>query len=370
MKRFLLIVTVALLAVSAAQAQPAKRRTTTSTAAAQRQTAQKQGTDRASLLFPTSDAMPEDVVWRRDIYRQLDLNKDGNAPLYYPVEPVGNQCNLFTYIFRLVLTGRVNAYKYNLDGNESFAEKDKITDLAADLLNRYYIYYEENNGKYTVADNDVPSAQVKRYYVKESVYLDQRTGTTRTKVVALCPILMEEGFGSDDEGSMASPKPLFWLNYEEIAPYLSKLPVMASNYNNVTNMTADDFFTMTRYDGKIYKTSNMQGKILQDYCKTDSALVKEQKRIEKQLTDFEAGIWTHKEKVDSLDSIPAPEASKASKKVAKTSSKSTAKNGATAVKSGSTTRRSSTSTSSSSSKSKSSGSAKSAPAASARRTRR
>ena len=42
--------------------------------------------------------MPEDVVWKRDIYRQLDLMKDKNAPLYYPVEPIGKQVNLFTYL--------------------------------------------------------------------------------------------------------------------------------------------------------------------------------------------------------------------------------------------------------------------------------
>ena len=67
--------------IGSAFAQPAKRRVTTSNAAAQKgQTEQK--SDRASLMFPTSEDMPEDVVWRRDIYRQLDLMADKNAPLY------------------------------------------------------------------------------------------------------------------------------------------------------------------------------------------------------------------------------------------------------------------------------------------------
>lgn len=58
-------------------------------------------------------------------------------------------------------------------------------------------------------------------------------------------------------------------------------------------MTAEDYFSMNRYEGKIYKTNNMQGKVLANYCKTDSALVKEQKRIEKELSDFENHIWGH-----------------------------------------------------------------------------
>lgn len=64
-------------------------------------------TTRAQISFPTSAAMDEDVVWRRDIYRELNLMESANAGLYYPVEPVGSQMNLFTYIFKLVLSGRV-----------------------------------------------------------------------------------------------------------------------------------------------------------------------------------------------------------------------------------------------------------------------
>lgn len=56
-------------------------------------------------LLPPALLMDEDVVWRRDIYRELDLNSEANAALsYYPVEPKGNQTNLFTTIFRLMMT--------------------------------------------------------------------------------------------------------------------------------------------------------------------------------------------------------------------------------------------------------------------------
>ena len=295
MKRLFLILMVAGLAAGL-YAQPAKRRVTNSNAAAKRGTAARNtNTDRAALLFPVKQAMPEDVVWKRDVYRTLDLTKDANAPLYYPVEPRGRQVNLFTYVFHLMLSGRVNAYTYKLDGVESFDKKDRME--VRDVLDRYSIYYEEKDGKFVVENNDVPSAEVTRYYIKESVYLDQRTGTFSTKVTAICPVLMR---GADEFGSEATPYPLFWLNYDEVAPWLSRLPIMASNLNNVTNMTADDYFAMNRYDGKIYKTNNMQGTALANYCKTDSAMLKEQKRIEKEIYDFEEGVWGHMSKEDSI----------------------------------------------------------------------
>ena len=295
MKRLFFVLLGVALYVQA-EAQPARRRVKPNDADKAEKTV-----DRASLQFPVAVEVPEDVVWRRDVYRQLDLTLDKNAPLYYPVEPSAGQINLFTYLFDLLLTGKITAYQYKLDGNESFTSRDKVD--VKELLERYHIYYEEQNGRPRVNASDIPSAEVSRYYIKESSYFDQRTSTFRTKVTALCPVLMR----GDDFGGEATPYPLFWLKYDDISTYLARHTMMASNYNNVTNMTAADYFSMNLYDGKIYKTNNMQGKVLANYCNTDSAMANEQKRIEKQLSDFEKHVWGHDDSV-AVDSTAAKEA--------------------------------------------------------------
>lgn len=90
MKRIILIVCVATVAISAF-AQPARRRIQQQGSRSNANTI----TTRAQISFPTSAPMEEDVVWRRDIYRELNLMDDANAGLYYPTEPVGSQMNLF-----------------------------------------------------------------------------------------------------------------------------------------------------------------------------------------------------------------------------------------------------------------------------------
>lgn len=47
----------------------------------------------------------------------------------------------------------------------------------------------------------------------------------------------------------------------------------------------------------------MLGKTLAQYCPTDSALSKEQKKIESELAAFEKNIWGDQARKDSLDSI-------------------------------------------------------------------
>lgn len=293
-------------------AQPKARR---AQAAKKQQSTQGQMTRRAQLMFPTAIEMPEDVVWRRDIYRELDLNKDANAALYYPVEPIGKQLNLFTYVFKLALFGYIPVYEYRLDGNEAFDDSAKV-DMKT-ILDNFHIYYEEKDGKVRVDNSDIPSSEVKMYYIKESAYYDQANSSFRRKVLALCPVMMRD----DDFGGAASKYPLFWIKYSDVEPFLSRQSVMTSNYNNAATMGMDDYFTLTKYDGKIYKTNNMLGRTLAQYCPNDTAMAKEQKRIEQELLKFEENLFGDKAKKDSLDSIARldPKAARAAEKIAKKS---------------------------------------------------
>ena len=321
MKRILMIMTVALVTMTAS-AQPKARR---NAAASNKTQAAQQMTQRARLMYPTALDMPQDVVWRRDIYRELDLNIDANAGLYYPVEPIDKQLNLFTYVFKLALNGYIPVYEYRLDGNEVFSDSAKVA--MKTILDNYHIFYEEKNGKIRVDNSDIPSAEVKMYYLKESAYYDQANATFRRKVISLCPVMMRD----DDFGGEASKYPLFWVKYSDLEPFLNKQTVMTSNLNNAAVMTLDDYFTMNRYEGKIYKTTNMLGRTLAQYCQNDSALKKEQMKIEGELKAFEQNIFGDQAKKDSLDSIAnldpkaAREAQKAAKKANRRNGQNSAK---------------------------------------------
>ena len=252
---------------------------------------------RAQISFPTAVEMPEEVVWRRDIYRELDLSKDANAGLYYPVEPQGKQLNLFTYIFKLAQNGYIPVYEYPTDGSDVFTDDAKV-DMKT-ILDNYHIFYEEQDGKLKVDNSDIPSSEVKKFFLKESAYYDQANSTFHRKVLALCPVMLRE----DDFGGEASKYPLFWVKYTDLEPFLSRQTLMTSNLNNAAVMSMEDYFTLNRYEGKIYKTNNMLGKTLAQYCPTDSALAKEQKKIEAELLAFEQNIFGDKHRKDSLDSI-------------------------------------------------------------------
>ena len=317
MKRILFILFIGGFTLIAAAQPKAKRQQEEATA---RQSNKNNMTLRSQLSFPTEAKMNEDVVWRRDVYRELDLNDNANASLYYPVEPLGTQMSLFTYLFKLVMAGpkRVGIAAYNYDvntGNERFIESLRVNPLK--FLDDYHVYYERTDRGVHIDDSDIPSAQVKGYFIKESTYYDQNTATFHTKVQALCPVMYRE----DDFGDGITKYPLFWVKYDDLAPFLAKQTIMTSNLNNAATMSIDDYFTMNAYKGKIYKTTNMLGKTLSQVVGNDSVkLSKEQRRIENEIAQFEKSMWGNPARKDSLDSIAKldTKALKADRKVRRT----------------------------------------------------
>lgn len=253
--------------------------------------------------------------WMRVIYRQIDLTKEKNAPLYYPTQPMNGQMNLFSTIFQLICDGKLTVYEY-LDGYEDFSEAHQVA--LKDMLDRFHIFYEEIPGKggedpsFVVNESDIPSADVKSYYVKEAWYFDQQNSVFDVKPLAICPILTDNGdIGETTMG-------MFWVPYESLRPYVSNTYIMTSNTNNVMTYTYDDYFRRRMFEGDIIKTQNLLNQPLQAYCPTPDSLKKEQQRIETQLLSFEKGLWMQPDTTQALaDTKEAKKEAKARAKAEK-----------------------------------------------------
>ena len=331
MKRLVFIMMILLMA-DAAVAQPKKRRNQQQTEQQQRKSPSSAMSMRAQISFPTALDIPEEVVWRRDIYRELDLTDDANAGLYFPVEPQGKQLNLFTYIFKLAQNGYIPVYEYPTDGSDNFSNEARVQ--MQTILDNYHIYYEDQDGKLKVDNSDIPSAEVKKFYLKESAYYDQANSSFHIKVLALCPVMLRD----DDFGGEATQYPLFWVKYSDLEPFLNRQTIMASSLNNAATMSMDDFFTLNSYRGKIYKTNNAQGKTLLQLCDGDvDKMTAEQKRIEAELAAFHKTIFGDQAKKDSLDSIADLDVKNTKKVKSKSSSSRSKKSKASKPKSSSST---------------------------------
>ena len=236
---------------------------------------------------PVTDA---DRQWMRVIYRSIDLDKDKNAALYFPEEPVDGQENLFRIILRLLASNTIPAYEY-LDGREIFTDKYRIK--TRDVLDRFYIPYTdakgstEKNPRFNIDENDVPTNEVLSYYIVERWEFDTRNNRLRPVVEAICPVLHRSG----DFGGDALKYPMFWVKLSDLRPYLAAQTIFIDDDNNLPTCTYDDFFTLNLYDGDIYKTRNLKNKSMVQLYPDPHNLKKAQDSIQSTLNDFEKKLW-------------------------------------------------------------------------------
>lgn len=248
---------------------------------------------------PASASVSADqILWQRDVYRMIDLNKDKNASLYSPIQAEGNKKNLFLLLFENVSNGTLAAYDY-LDGREVFTNDYKVK--FNEMLDRFWIPYEEvpnaknpQKKQYKIDLADIPSAEVTLYYIKESYFLDQRNNAVRTKIMALCPVLIRE-----DEMGEVRKYPMFWVPFEAAKELLSQQEISTNTYNSAGRMSICDFFVRRQYQGDIYKVSNPKNQNIMDYCKTPEEIKAEQIRLEKELKDITASLWTKNQREEA-----------------------------------------------------------------------
>ena len=246
-------------------------------------------TDRMQGFFETSEPHDADLSYMRQIYRQIDLTKDANTPLYFPEDVIDGQENLFRIMLRLVVDGKVPAFEY-LDGREVFTDQYKVN--VADMLERFGIYAQEAKGsseknpKFTIEEADVPTGQVLNYYIIEKWEFDRRSNRMKTRVEAICPVLNR----SADFGGEAK-YPMFWVKFDALRPYLAQQSIFLNDDNNLAQYTLDDYFNLGMYDGEIYKTRNLRNLSMAQMFPDEDDLKRAQDSIDNRLRNYGKNLW-------------------------------------------------------------------------------
>lgn len=290
-RRFIPIITMAALAVGAlAQVESGGGvRKRSERDKKQKETAGPQISDRMQGFFETTEPHDADLAYMRQIYRQIDLTKDANTPLYFPEDVIDGQQNLFRIILGLVIDGRVPAYEY-LDGREIFTDQYKVN--VGEMLDRFGIYATpakgstDKNPRYEIEEADVPTGQVMNYYILEKWEFDRRTNQMKTRVEAICPVLNR----ASDFGGEAR-YPMFWVKFDQLRPYLAQQYIFLNDNNNLPQYSLDDYFNLGMYDGEIYKTRNLRNLSMNQMFPDPDDLKQAQDSIDRSLKEFGKNLW-------------------------------------------------------------------------------
>lgn len=239
-------------------------------------------TDRMQGFYEQKEPHDADLEYMRTIYRQLDLTRKENQPLYFPEDVLDGQMNLFRVIMQGVLDGTLPAYEY-LDGREVFTDKYKVN--VPEMLDRFGIYYTSTgsgkNQRCVIEEADVPTGQVLNYYIIEKWEYDRRSNSMKTRVEAICPVLNR----TSDFGGEAR-YPMFWVKFDQLRPHLAQQYVFLDDDNNLARYSLDDYFNMGMYKGDIYKTRNLRNLSMNQLFPDEDDRLRAQDSIDNRLRNY------------------------------------------------------------------------------------
>lgn len=252
----------------------------------------------------------EDVVWRRDIYRIVDMRQKQNYQLYFPVEPDDpTYMSLYRLIVDAVQNGmtifrrseRVLKPVLSMDNIVPRNEiKDQfmvggIGELDREDETSYVLNYDSIADTFSFQPynyNTYVRNQLK-YLLYEVIFFDKSTSRMYRKIVALAPLQPDQASGDEEspaEFMRTSVK--FWILYDQLRPYLAS-HYMIPSQNEAKRVTFEEFFEKRLFSSYIVGEGNIYNRMILDYCFTEKDAKQEQARIEYELLTFEQDLWEY-----------------------------------------------------------------------------
>ena len=233
-----------------------------------------------------------DAMYKKRVWRVIDLREKINLNLYYPTSPIKDRMSLIDLLLNGIANEGVTAYNTDDDRFTQPMSRTQI-DNVFDAVEKSQNYTDENGDEQTVMiKGEINSSEVKQYWLKEDWFFDRKHSTMNVRILGICPIRFYVKDGDDGEDAEARKTYTFWIYFPEVRRILADHEVFNNN-NDAERRTFDDIFFKRYFNSFIVKVSNVyDDRSIQDYSLGIQSLL-EAEALKKQITDYEQDLWEY-----------------------------------------------------------------------------
>lgn len=232
-----------------------------------------------------------DVMYKKCVWRVIDLREKINLNLYYPTTKINDRYSLIDLLIYGINQEGITPYNTDDDRFSQSMSRAQIEEVFG-AGEKSQTYIDENGDEQVQTyHQDINTSEVKQYWLKEYWFFDNQHSTMDVRILGLCPIRF---FIKDSDGEDAEPRKsqVFWVYFPDVRRILANHEVFNNN-NDAERRTFDDIFFKRYFSSFIVKVSNVyDDRAISEYSMGIQSLL-EAEKFKNQINDYEQDLWEY-----------------------------------------------------------------------------
>jgi gliding motility associated protien GldN len=233
------------------------------------------------VVLPWEPVRESDIMWRRRIWRVIDVREKINLPF------VNREENFFSILMKGIQDSVIRAYKGDNDKFHYKLTPQEVSSIGSSVDTIEQVDPTTYETKLKIIVNKLDPEQIRRYRIKEEWFFDKQYSTLKVRILGIAPLKEER---DPTTGQFLWEMPLFWIRYPDCREYLARHQVFIDG-NDANPMSWEDLFELRRFSSYVSKESNVHGRRLQDYLQGIDILL-EGEKIKSELFNTEHDFWS------------------------------------------------------------------------------